>query len=67
MVTKLNHRKSNHQMKTAQIYLNFLALKILFHPLKFVGSIIRFFAQNFELKMELAPYRSRQWKKWAKY
>lgn len=47
-------------------YLNFLALKILFHPLKFVNSINRFFAQNFELKMELAPYRSRQWKKWAK-
>jgi radical SAM superfamily enzyme YgiQ (UPF0313 family) len=47
-------------------YLNFLALKVLFHPLKFVSSINRFFTQNFELKMELAPYRSRQWKKWAK-
>jgi radical SAM superfamily enzyme YgiQ (UPF0313 family) len=47
-------------------YLNFLILKILFHPFKFVDSIIRFFDRNFELKMELAPHRSRQWKRWAK-
>jgi hypothetical protein len=48
-------------------YLNFLMLKILFHPVAFVCSIVRFFNKNFELKMELAPHRSRQWKKWAKH
>ena len=50
-------------------YLNFLVLKLIFHPYEFISSIRRFLQGNFELKMELAPYRSLQWKKWvnAKY
>ncbi len=47
-------------------YLNFLALKTLFHPIKLLTSIDRYYSKNFKLKMELAPFRSKQWKKWAK-
>ena len=47
-------------------YFNFLILKLIFHPFEILMSTTRFFSKRFELKMELAPYRSRQWKKWAK-
>lgn len=47
-------------------YCNFLALKFLFHPISFIKTIIRFLGKDFELKMEMAPFRSVQWKKWAK-
>jgi radical SAM superfamily enzyme YgiQ (UPF0313 family) len=46
-------------------YFQFLALKLVFHPVSFGKTIVRFFTRKFELKMELAPYRSRQWKKWS--
>jgi radical SAM superfamily enzyme YgiQ (UPF0313 family) len=47
-------------------YLNFLVLKLIFHPYEFIKSVQRFFNKKFELKMELAPHRSAQWKKWAR-
>ncbi len=47
-------------------YANFLVLKFIFHPLEFCKSAIRFFKKSFHLKMELAPFRSFQWKKWAR-
>ena len=47
-------------------YANFLLLKLIFHPLEFSKSAVRFFWKSFQLKMELAPFRSFQWKKWAK-
>jgi radical SAM superfamily enzyme YgiQ (UPF0313 family) len=46
-------------------YANFILLKFIFHPVEFCKSVIRFFKKSFELKMELAPFRSFQWKKWA--
>ena len=47
-------------------YLNFLILKSVFHPIQMFKSIFRFFRRDFLLKMELAPFRSRQWKKWSR-
>ena len=47
-------------------YFNFLVLKTFFHPISILLSIHRFITTDFELKMELAPFRSRQWKRWAK-
>jgi radical SAM superfamily enzyme YgiQ (UPF0313 family) len=47
-------------------YANFLALKLVFHPIEFLKSVNRFFKKSFQLKMELAPFRSFQWKRWAK-
>jgi radical SAM superfamily enzyme YgiQ (UPF0313 family) len=47
-------------------YFNFLLLKSLFHPIKFIESIMRFFMRDFELKMEMAPFRSIQWKNWVR-
>jgi hypothetical protein len=46
-------------------YSNFLILKLVFHPIAFLKSVNRFFTKNFQLKMELAPFRSFQWKRWA--
>jgi radical SAM superfamily enzyme YgiQ (UPF0313 family) len=47
-------------------YANFLILKFIFHPVEFYSSVIRYFNRTFELKMELAPFRSFQWKKWVR-
>ena len=47
-------------------YANFLLLKFVFHPIEFFKSVIRYFKKSFHLKMELAPFRSFQWKRWAK-
>lgn len=47
-------------------YANFLLLKLVFHPVEFCKSVIRYFKKSFQLKMELAPFRSFQWKRWAK-
>jgi hypothetical protein len=47
-------------------YFNFLALKTVFHPIELLNSINRYYSKNYKLKMELAPFRSLQWKKWAK-
>lgn len=47
-------------------YANFLLLKLALHPLEFCKSVIRYFKGSFHLKMELAPFRSFQWKRWAK-
>ena len=46
-------------------YLQFLLLKLIFHPIHFTLTVLRFFTNKFELKMELAPYRSQLWKKWS--
>jgi len=47
-------------------YANFLLLKMIFHPLEFCKSVVRYFKKSFQLKMELAPFRSFQWKRWSK-
>lgn len=47
-------------------YANFLMLKVVFHPVEILNSVNRFFKKSFQLKMELAPFRSFQWKRWAK-
>ena len=47
-------------------YFNFLVLKTFFHPISILLSVHRFITTDFELKMELAPFRSLQWKRWAK-
>jgi hypothetical protein len=46
-------------------YLQFLLLKLICHPIPFILTVLRFFTNKFELKMELAPYRSQLWKKWS--
>lgn len=47
-------------------YLNFLTLKTIRHPILMFRSLNARFSGKFELKMEMAPYRSAQWKKWMK-
>jgi len=47
-------------------YANFLLLKLIFHPFEFSKSVVRYFNKSFQLKMELAPFRSFQWKRWAR-
>lgn len=47
-------------------YTNFLLLKATFHPVEFCKSVLRFYRKSFQLKMELAPFRSFQWKRWSK-
>lgn len=61
-------RKDYTKLSIVRIYwyLNFLLLKLIFHPYEFIKSVQRFFSKKFELKMELAPHRSLQWKKWAR-
>ncbi len=47
-------------------YLNFLILKAIRHPTLILKSIKARLSKEFDLKMEMAPYRSSQWKKWMK-
>jgi anaerobic magnesium-protoporphyrin IX monomethyl ester cyclase len=47
-------------------YLQFLMLKLIFHPISFAQTVVRHFRRQFELKMELAPFRSYLWKKWSR-
>jgi biotin synthase-like enzyme len=61
-------RKDYKKLSAIRIYwyLNFLVFKCTFHPIEIVRSVVRFVSHQFVLKMEIAPYRSRQWKRWAR-
>ena len=48
-------------------YLNFLILKAIRYPTLILKSIKARLNKEFDLKMEMAPFRSSQWKKWMKH
>ena len=47
-------------------YLNFILIKLIVNPLGILRSIKNFINKEFELKMEMAPFRRNQWKRWTK-
>lgn len=48
------------------LYIQFIILKFIFHPIKIFLNIFGFLTRNFHTKMEMTPFRAYQYRKLAK-